>query len=210
MLEETKETGVIYKITNSLNNKIYIGKANSYVKNKEKYYKHGIKGRFSRHIKNALNGSNEIPLLYNDIRIHGKTNFNIEIIEICLKEELKNKETYYIKLFLSYDNNIGYNYFVGDNKPQDKNHIIKYKENKVTNNINRAKDGKLRKSEETRILPQNIYKRYNGYFVQIKIKDKLYNKSFLSSKDTEEERLKKSIIWLEEIKKLIDNPQPRG
>ena len=69
----------IYKITNLLNNKIYIGQS---LNIERRFKEHCYKGKESR-----------IPL---DLAIqkYGKDNFTFEIIENCLKEELNEKETY--------------------------------------------------------------------------------------------------------------------
>ena len=61
MQEELDKTGVIYMITNLTNNKKYIGKAYSYVKNgKGRIRKQGANGRFYKHIKASENNSNEV------------------------------------------------------------------------------------------------------------------------------------------------------
>ena len=54
-MEETLDTGVIYKITNTKNNKIYIGRAYSYVKNgNQKMRRHGAKDRLNWHFSKAF------------------------------------------------------------------------------------------------------------------------------------------------------------
>lgn len=200
-MEETINTGVIYMITNTVNNKKYIGKAFSYVKHgKKPIRKHGAEGRFHRHIKSAERGCTEIPLLYDDIRKYGKNIFNVSVIEVCLKTELNDREKYHILNYESYKDNIGYNYFIGNNKPIDIKHVKQYENNKIESNKNRAINGNLRQSEETIRLPPNIYKRDKGYFAQIKIDSKLFNKAFLSSKESDEEKLLKAVSWLNNIK----------
>jgi len=200
-LEESIDTGVIYLIINTVNNKKYIGKAYSFVKHvRNPNYKHGTNGRFKRHLSNALNGNNEIPLLYNDIRQYGSNNFKAETLEVCLKKDLNCREEYYIKTLETFKDNIGYNYLIGNNKPQDNKHKEEYEKNKIESNKARAIGGKLRKSQDTLNLPPNIYKRKNGLFAQIKIDSILYNKAFLSSIDTDIEKLDKAIKWLKSIK----------
>lgn len=93
----------IYKITNLINNNCYIGQS----KNIEK--------RWKREIADALNSNAEsynYPLS-KAIRKYGLKNFSFEIIEICLQEELNQKEQYWIKYFNSY--NKGYNQNLGGN-----------------------------------------------------------------------------------------------
>jgi len=200
-MEESFNTGVIYIITNMTNNKKYIGKAYSYVKHiRNPNYKHGANGRFKRHLSNAKKGSNEIPLLYNDIRNFGVQNFKVETLEVCLKENLNIREEYYIRHMETYKNDTGYNILIGDSKPEDVIHKDEYEKKKIESNKLRAIDGKLRQSDDTIGLPPNIYKRKDGLFAQIKIGSVLYNKGFLSSKDSHEQKLQKAITWLEEIK----------
>lgn len=79
---------IIYKTTNLLNGKIYIGKDK---KNNKNYFGSGV----------ALKES---------IKKHGKNNFKKEFICFCNNlEELNKKEKYYIKFYNSQDRNIGYN-----------------------------------------------------------------------------------------------------
>lgn len=78
-----KITG-IYKITNKLNGKCYIGQSIN------------IKKRLENH--KCCNGDLNFPL-YKAIKEYGKDNFIYEILEQCTKEELNNKELYYIHKF---------------------------------------------------------------------------------------------------------------
>ena len=50
----------------------------------------------------------------------------------------------------------GYNYFVGDNKPNDSKHLLKYQTAKAESNANRAVGGTLRRKENSKNLPPNI------------------------------------------------------
>lgn len=89
--------GYIYKVTNKLNGKIYIGQTIQSIK--DRWYRHCGKSGISdaemkMHIKRAI-------LKY------GKENFNIEILEECEQDKLNEREKYYISYFDSYKN--GYN-----------------------------------------------------------------------------------------------------
>ena len=87
---------LIYKITNILNNKCYIGQT-SYI----------LERRINLHLKEVKYKTNS-PL-YNSINKYGLENFKWEIITICnSKKELDEKEKYYIKFFNSKKPN-GYN-----------------------------------------------------------------------------------------------------
>lgn len=86
----------IYKITNKLNNKCYIGQSIH------------IQKRFEEHIKSELN----LPL-YKAFKKYGIDNFLFEVVEECKKEELNDKEVYYIKFFHSCIDEWGYNLTYG-------------------------------------------------------------------------------------------------
>lgn len=87
----------IYKITNIINGKTYIGQSVN------------IEKRFKTHKTNAFNKKNKEynKLLYRAFRKYGIENFIFEIIEECPKEMLNEKESHYIKLYNSNIN--GYN-----------------------------------------------------------------------------------------------------
>lgn len=89
----------IYKITNKINNKVYIGQSKD------------IKFRWYRHRLAAFNKN--YPqyncLLYKAIRKYGLDNFNFEVVEECEEIELNNKEQYYISLYNSSNIQFGYN-----------------------------------------------------------------------------------------------------
>ena len=75
---------VIYRITNNINGRIYVGKT-----------ERTIEERWARHQREAL--TSQRPL-YNSIRKHGVENFSIDILEVCeTPEELVEREKYWIK-----------------------------------------------------------------------------------------------------------------
>ena len=86
----------IYKITNNINGKIYIGQSNN------------IKRRFSEH--QTKGSTSKIPV-DEAISKYGKENFTFEIIEECSVEELNEKETKWITYFNSIEE--GYNCSLG-------------------------------------------------------------------------------------------------
>lgn len=94
--------GHIYKITNTINNKCYIGQTTQ-----------GVERRWQEH-KNASkneNGKNYKHPLYMAFRRYGLENFKFEIIEECSIEELDEKEIKWTKFYDSYKN--GYNITLG-------------------------------------------------------------------------------------------------
>ena len=92
---------IIYKITNRINGKVYIGQTI-----------HTLEQRWKQHLKNARNGVK--THLYSAIRKYGEENFEPEIIcSADTKEELNLLETHYIQEYNSID--VGYNMVDGGN-----------------------------------------------------------------------------------------------
>ena len=90
--------GYIYKITNKINSKIYIGKTNS-----------SIDIRFKQHIYSIEHHKTK-SLLYDAMKKYGIENFTIEEIDSADSlEELNKKERHYISKYESQNPNIGYN-----------------------------------------------------------------------------------------------------
>lgn len=87
----------IYKITNKINNKIYIGLTIQ-----------GTRTRYLHHLYEARSGS-PFPI-HRAIRKYGEENFEIEtIISIEGNEELKNLEKFYIQEYKANNRQFGYN-----------------------------------------------------------------------------------------------------
>lgn len=98
---------LIYKITNKLNSKIYIGQT---IQSLQKRWSHHCndKKRCCRKLANA-------------IVKYGPENFTIEQIDVaCTREELDVKEIYWIKHYDSMNPDKGYNLLGGGNK----NHVV--------------------------------------------------------------------------------------
>lgn len=86
----------IYKITNQINNKCYIGQSVD------------IGKRWKDHAKCGLGiDAPQGNKLYKDMQEIGIWNFSWELLEICPREQLNEKEKYYINLYQSQD--FGYN-----------------------------------------------------------------------------------------------------
>ena len=96
-MNDMNKTFEVYKITNILNNKIYIGITSI-----------GTGRRFKVHCSKSRLGSN-YPL-HKAIKEYGEDKFRPDLIEICDSvETLREREKYFISLFNSTDPNIGYN-----------------------------------------------------------------------------------------------------
>ena len=82
-----RRTG-IYKITNSLNGMVYVGKSVD------------IRNRWTQHVKRAVGVEKETQnLLYPAMREYGVWNFSFEVLEDCLKEHLNTKEKFYQEVY---------------------------------------------------------------------------------------------------------------
>ena len=92
--------GYIYKITNLVNNKIYIGQTSL-----------TICKRWEAHIKRAKTHTNRY--LYDAMNHYGYSNFVVEQLEECVKEDLDIREKYWISFYNSTDPDVGYNLTTG-------------------------------------------------------------------------------------------------
>jgi len=217
--KETIETGVVYQAFNLKEGKSYIGRVSSYEKHGDHpMTRYGAKGRFRRHWSNKDSdlAYDECPIFYDVLRRSDLEDWFIFTLKVCSLKHLKEYETRLTKLYNTSDPEYGYNYFVGDNKPNSSEHLKKYQSAKAKSNADRAVGGGLRQKEHSKNLPPNINYRKTikdgivvseGYFVQIKINGKLYNKAFLSKFDTMETKLDQAKAQLDEFKKNASKTQ---
>lgn len=84
----------IYKISNNINGKVYIGKSKN------------IDKRFKQHIKDSrrVNDRRGKTSMYKDAREIGWDNFSLEVIENCIPESLDDREFYWIGVYLDKGN----------------------------------------------------------------------------------------------------------
>lgn len=131
--------GYIYKIINSVNGKIYIGKTVQ-----------KLSRRFHQHIAKAL--KNEPRLrhikLYSAIRKYGYKNFSIEELEsmeVNSSKELNAREIYWISYYNSTDTTVGYNLTGGGDGGSN---MLPETSNKIVNT--KRQRGSLSLSDETK------------------------------------------------------------
>jgi group I intron endonuclease len=138
LLNESERYCEIYKITNNITNKCYVGQAVSHILNHKKYRPYGSFRRFNGHVSEAYSTKkNQCHYLNNSIRKNGKDNFKVEILEYCEIKEADEREKYYIKKHNTLFPN-GYNLNSGglssshteESKKRVSNGVIKYYENK--------------------------------------------------------------------------------
>lgn len=93
----------VYRITNLVTGELYVGQSSN------------IKRRWINHrsrYKNPKSGDYS-SRLYNDMRVYGIENFEFSVIEECNKDELLDREKFWVAQLDSYDN--GYNNTAGGN-----------------------------------------------------------------------------------------------
>lgn len=124
---------IIYKITNLINKKVYIGKDKN---NNKKYLGSGI-------------------YLKRSIKKYGRNNFKKEILEYCYNDiKINNREKYWIKFYKSNNNKYGYNLTDGG----DGGYTSRFSKNRK-NNIKKMHKGaeKYRKSEKFKKISKELF-----------------------------------------------------
>ena len=95
--------GIIYKITCTVNGKVYVGQT---IRTME--------SRFERHLSGAEKSENPTIYFQRAIKKYGRNAFKIEKIdEANTQQELNEKEKYWISFYKSDNNNFGYNSTLG-------------------------------------------------------------------------------------------------
>lgn len=155
----------IYKITNKINEKIYIGKTLD-----------TIEKRWNQHCSDYKRERCEKRPLYNAMNKYGIENFEISLVEECDKNILSERETYWIEYYGSFK--YGYNATIGgDGKPYlDYEAILKlYSELKSVNQVAKIMNCSI--DSVSKILKNNNYTTEqlikNGQLIQTKIVAKI-------------------------------------
>ena len=93
----------IYKLTNKVNGKLYIGQT-----------VRTYKARWKAHLTAARNGSDKY--LHTAIRHYGEGEFEMEVLEELPREMLNEREQHFIALYRCADKKYGYNLTAGGNQ----------------------------------------------------------------------------------------------
>ncbi len=158
-----KIKGEIYKITNIITNKMYIGQTRSHYLNRGKYRPFGYMGRFNSHISESksLVKYNACRYLNSAFNKYGSANFKCELITTCDVDNLDEYETKYIgELNTRYPN--GYNLTNGGQKcgfEKGKKVVLKH-EYKPT--INMTINPNLKRTDKTKQLISQRIKEYKN------------------------------------------------
>lgn len=176
--------GLIYKITNIVNNKSYIGQTKSIIKNDIEI---GLLKRWKEH-KNR----NACPYFYNAIQKHGINNFKLEILIYCNVFHLDYYEKKYISLYSTNNKLFGYNLTDGGKGVISSSEYIREK-------ISLSQNGKSMNIKE--VFRNN---KLVGYRVYRKINGQLNQKYFTSQKNTIEKNLELSQEYLFSLKHKLE------
>lgn len=169
----------IYKITNKINGKMYIGKTIFTVEQ-----------RWKEHQKDSRRRDFEKRPLYSAIKKYGIENFSIEEVEECPIEILSEREKYWIEYYGSFKN--GYNATIGgDGKQYIDYDLVVANYKKLKNQTKVAELMKIStdtvfnalKAKKERILTQQeIQVNERGYIIYQYDKENNYLKSFPSAR----------------------------
>ena len=170
----------IYKITNKINNKCYIGKTLK-----------TIEERWKEHCKDYLRRSKEKRPLYSAMKKYGIENFKVEEIEQCSESIVNEREKYWIEYYSSFKN--GYNATLGgDGKAYIDRDLVVSIYNKLQNITETAKQLNIHPDSVHNILKdkqiqiksnEDIAKEKLGKIVHMYSKNENYIQSFPTMRD---------------------------
>lgn len=145
----------IYKITNKLNGKSYIGQTRKTVEE-----------RFNQHVRDAVNGHGFY--VQNAIRKYGVENFMVEVLDTAKDEgELNRLEEYYIRKFNTVE--LGYNLSYGgysntmDCKKTKDHHDNVMRSDDVRSRISATLKKRIKESGRTQEYAENLRKGLEAY-----------------------------------------------
>ena len=206
IVEEQERYIEIYKITNLITKKLYVGQTVSHVLNHGKYRKYGYQKRLESHFSEAIknNKDKQCRYLNNSIRKNGVDNFIVELITTCEMEEGDETEIKYIEEYNSLYPN-GYNLTAGG---KTSHVLIEGETNYVCSSSNKQllSEGYLNSVEKNKIykflnvkIPEDI-KQYDKY---IKVFDNRKKKLIILTIDGVEASFGSCSLTCEQLKDNI-------
>lgn len=135
----------IYKITNIVNGKCYIGQSIN------------INNRFDKHLTLLRNGKHNNKHMQSAFDKYGINNFKFEVIEECEENVLNEREIWWIAELKSNDREFGYNETSGGDGIKNYHHT---EETKVK--ISKASKGQKLSEEHKEALLKEITRRVKG------------------------------------------------
>lgn len=151
----------IYKITCIINNKIYIGSSQN------------IEKRMKVHFLTLKNKKHKNPHMQSAYNLYGESNFKWNIIEICDKNFLKQREQFWMDFTNCYNREIGFNNCLKSDRPSGYKHT---EEAKI-----KMKNAKIGKKIPKEVIAKQIAAR-KGFKHSQETKDKL-SKSRMGEKN---------------------------
>jgi group I intron endonuclease len=170
-----KVEGEIYKITNTISNKSYVGQTRTHRLNHGKYRPFGSMARFRDHVSEAnSNKKNQSRYLNSSILKHGSDKFTCEKLLTCTLDELDMYESYYIQKFNTKFPN-GYNLTNGgQHTGYAKGKKIVLDETKLTPRPTAKENVNLKRSDDTKKL-------ISERLIEAKASDEHRNKMMVNS-----------------------------
>ena len=147
----------VYKITNLVTSKVYVGSTCS-----------DLKKRFREHFHHLRKNKHHSKKLQNSWNKYGEENFEISVLEMCSKDRCTEREQYWIDTFDSYYN--GYNC-----TPKAQNcmgrPVSEETRQKISNTLKGRKCGRILTKEEFKVLGEARKKKVyqytaDGLFIQ--------------------------------------------
>lgn len=150
--------GVIYKVTNKINGKIYIGQTVNRIELRYSAKGDTVIEKIYNYHKNCKNRNSYYNIkLYNSIKKNGTNNFDFDIIDYAFSEhELNIKECLYVSLFDSFRN--GYNNTVGGDSILNKDFYNTSSKKVVCLNNKKVYNSLIGAERHTGIFNSNISK----------------------------------------------------
>ena len=149
---------LVYKISNKINNKVYIG-----------ITQQCLNIRWQQH---KCNSNKKSYHLYNAIKKYGFSNFNIEVIfEASTKEEMFEKEIYFINLYKSNESLYGYNNSSGGESSrkgckltlQQRKKISEYQKTRIRNPLSKETKEKIGLKNKGLIRSDELKEKWSIY-----------------------------------------------
>lgn len=171
----------IYKITNIINGKLYIGQTSS-----------SIEERWKEHIKDSQKENIKNRPLYKAINKYGINSFKIDIIEEIINNDIASREKYWIEYFGTFK--YGYNATIGgDGVPYIDYDLVVATYNEIYNQTEVARQLNIDRSSVARILKirqvnnifyaQEVNKTCNSNIINMYNLQGKFIKTFASARD---------------------------
>lgn len=164
----------VYKITNTIDNKVYIGQSIN------------IYARWKDHINSLNKGNSRCTLLQRAWNKYGEDNFSFEIIKLCSEDMLDYIETKYIKLYDS--QNTGYNIEPGGNSNKHLSKETKKKIGDANRGRRHSDEAKKKMSEKRRGMNNAMYGKHHTEEAKQKMSETKKGKPGTPRSDYQKER----------------------